>query len=93
VVKIKFRQKSLLQQSISQNAIIMLEPRMKPEAIIMKLNDLLGKDILSELATPSNLKLGEEIFKSGRVEVLSLDESHAAAKVSGEQKYKQKMMG
>ncbi len=52
----------------------------------MKLKDLLGKDILSELATPSNLKLGEEIFKSGRVEVLSLDESITAAKVSGGQK-------
>jgi len=52
----------------------------------MKLNDLLGKYILSELATPSNFRLGEEIFKSGKVEVLSLDESHAEAKVSGGQK-------
>lgn len=52
----------------------------------MNLKDLLGREILSELAMPSNLRLGEEIFKSGGVELLSLDENHAAAKVSGGQR-------
>lgn len=54
----------------------------------MKLKDLLGNDILKELATPSNLRLGEDIFKTGGVKLMLLDEKHAIAKVSGGQNRK-----
>lgn len=52
----------------------------------MKMKELLEKGLLLELATPSNLRLGEEIFKSGGVELLFLDENHAIARVTGGQK-------
>ncbi|MBP1919835.1 SWIM zinc finger family protein [Youngiibacter multivorans] len=51
----------------------------------MKLKDSLGNDLISRLATPSNIRLGEEIFKSGGVEILSCDDNKATAKVSGGQ--------
>ncbi|ETA81824.1 hypothetical protein [Youngiibacter fragilis] len=51
----------------------------------MKLKDSLGTDLVARLATPSNIRLGEGIFKSGGVDILFWDDNKATAKVSGGQ--------
>jgi uncharacterized Zn finger protein len=55
------------------------------EETTLKLKDSLGIGFITRLATPSNIRLGEEIFKSGGVEILSADDNRAEAKVSGGQ--------
>lgn len=55
------------------------------EEITLKLKDSLGIDLIARLATPSNIRLGEEIFRSGGVEIISHDDNRLTAKVSGGQ--------
>lgn len=51
----------------------------------MKLKDSLGPDMITRLATPSNIRLGEEIFRSGGVEIITYDDNKSTAIVSGGQ--------
>lgn len=63
------------------------------EEIALKLKDSLGPDMITRLATPSNIRLGEGIFRSGGVDILSLDDNKATAIVSGGQTRRTEIVG
>lgn len=51
----------------------------------VSITELINEDEIKKLSAPSNLRLGEEIFGKGEVELIQLTPIHASARVGGGQ--------
>jgi uncharacterized Zn finger protein len=58
----------------------------------MPLSELITDDLIRDLAIPSNIRLGTEIYKSGDVEITQLEPFRIHANVSSGQRRKVKLM-